>query len=143
MAKHAPDDRLTTAQRSGLDDDPLGMRRGRIIREAADFSLLVIQQPADTLLRWVPFNLWSAALLTRMFAQQVGLEPGELVWTGGDTHLYLNHEALIAEQLSREPQGRPRLEIVRRPPSIFDYTIEDFVVHDYTPHGPIKAPVAV
>jgi len=90
-----------------------------------------------------PFNLWSAALLTRMIAQQVGLEPGELVWTGGDTHLYLNHEALIAEQLSREPQGRPRLEIVRRPPSIFDYTIEDFVVHDYTPHGPIKAPVAV
>ena len=35
------------------------MCRGRIIREAADLPLLVIQQPADTLLRWVPLNLWS------------------------------------------------------------------------------------
>ena len=90
-----------------------------------------------------PFNLWSAALLQRMLAQQAGLEPGEFVWMGGDTHLYLNHEHLVKEQLSREPQGHPRLEIMRRPPSIFDYEIEDFAVHDYTPHGAIKAPVAV
>ena len=91
----------------------------------------------------LPFNLWSAALLTRMLAQQVDLDAGELVWMGGDTHLYLNHNDLIEEQLSREPQGNPTLEIVRRPATIFDYEIEDFAVHDYTPHGPIKAPVAV
>ena len=91
----------------------------------------------------LPFNLWSAALLTRMLAQQVELEVGELVWMGGDTHLYLNHNDLIEEQLSREPQGNPTLEIVRRPATIFDYRIEDFAVHNYTPHGPIKAPVAV
>jgi thymidylate synthase len=91
----------------------------------------------------LPFNLWSAALLQRMLAQQCGLEPGEFVWMGGDTHLYLNHAELIAEQLAREPQGRPRLEILRQPPTIFDYCIEDFAVHDYTPHGPLSAPVAV
>ena len=91
----------------------------------------------------LPFNLWSAALLTRMLGQQVDLDPGELVWMGGDTHLYLNHNDLIEEQLSREPQGNPTLEIVRRPATIFDYRIEDFAVHDYAPHGPIKAPVAV
>ena len=91
----------------------------------------------------LPFNLWSAALLTRMLAQQVDLDAGELVWMGGDTHLYLNHNDLIEEQLSREPQGNPTLEIVRRPATIFDYRIEDFAVHNYTPHGPIKAPVAV
>jgi hypothetical protein len=33
------------------------MRSGRVIREAAGLPLLVIQQPAETLLRWVPFNL--------------------------------------------------------------------------------------
>ena len=91
----------------------------------------------------LPFNLWSAALLQRMLAQQCGLEPGELVWMGGDTHLYLNHAELIAEQLEREPQGRPRLEMLRQPPTIFDYRVEDFAVHNYTPHGPIRAPVAV
>jgi Thymidylate synthase len=56
----------------------------------------------------LPFNLWSAALLTRMIAQQVDMLPGELVWMGGDVHLYLNHAHLIDEQLSRQPQGSPR-----------------------------------
>lgn len=91
----------------------------------------------------LPFNLWSGALLTRMIAQQVDLEPGEFVWMGGDVHLYLNHENLVTQQLVREPQGRPRLEIVRHPDTIFDYRIEDFEVHNYTPHGAITAPVAV
>lgn len=105
-------------------------------------NAVLYQRSCDVALG-LPFNLWSAALLTRMLAQQTDLEPGELVWMGGDTHLYLNHADLIAEQLQREPQGPPRLEIVRRPPSIFDYRIEDFVVHGYRPHPPIQAPVAV
>ena len=41
------------------------MRRWRIIREAADLALLVIQQPADTILWWVPFNLWSVLVRHR------------------------------------------------------------------------------
>ncbi|WP_370034821.1 thymidylate synthase [Qipengyuania mesophila] len=105
-------------------------------------NCLLYQRSCDVALG-LPFNLWSAALLTRMIAQQADLEPGELVWAGGDTHLYLNHRHLVEEQLAREPRGHPRLEIMRRPPTIFDYAIEDFAVHDYTPHGPISAPVAV
>lgn len=105
-------------------------------------NCVLYQRSCDVALG-LPFNLWSAGLLTRMFAQQVDLEPGELVWMGGDTHLYLNHVHLIEEQLSREPQGRPRLEILRRPETIFDYRIEDFTVTGYTPHPPIQAPVAV
>ena len=71
------------------------------------------------------------------------MEPGELVWMGGDTHLYLNHSALIEAQLAREPGGDPRLEITRRPPSMFDYRFEDFEVSAYAPQGALKAPVAV
>lgn len=91
----------------------------------------------------LPFNLWSAALLQRMMAQQTGLQPGEFVWMGGDTHLYLNHGALVEEQLSRMPEGEPRLVIGRQPRSIFDYKIEDFVVENYQPQGALKAPIAV
>ena len=91
----------------------------------------------------LPFNLWSGALLQRMIAQQTGFEPGEFVWMGGDTHLYLNHEELVTEQLGREPRGRPRLEMLRKPESIFDYRVEDFAVSGYTPHEPIRAAVAV
>jgi len=105
-------------------------------------NCLLYQRSCDVALG-LPFNLFGAALLTRMIAQQTDLEPGELVWMGGDTHLYLNHAHLIEEQLDREPRGAPRLEITRRPPSMFDYTIEDFAVTDYAPHPPIKAPVAV
>ncbi len=105
-------------------------------------NCLLYQRSCDVALG-LPFNLFGASMLTRMMAQQVGLEPGELVWTGGDTHLYLNHEHLVEEQLSREPEGAPKLAIKRRPPSIFEYAIEDFEVYDYAPQGVIRAPVAV
>lgn len=108
----------------------------------ARLNCLLYQRSCDVALG-LPFNLWSGALLQRMIAQQVDLDPGELVWVGGDTHLYLNHAELVTEQLSREPSGTPRLEILRRPQTIFDYRIEDFAVHDYTPQGAIKAPIAV
>ena len=89
------------------------------------------------------FNIWSLALLIRMLAQQCELEPGEAVWMGGDVHLYLNHAELVEEQLRREPAGEAFLAIARRPESMFDYRIEDFVVSGYAPQPHIAAPVAV
>lgn len=105
-------------------------------------SGLLYQRSCDLGLGFA-FNMWSLALLTRMLAQQTGLEPGESVWMGGDVHLYLNHAELVEAQLTREPTGAPRLEIVRRPDSIFDFRIEDFSVLDYSPQAHISAPVAV
>lgn len=89
------------------------------------------------------FNMWSLALLTRMLAQQCNLEPGEVVWTGADVHLYLNHEKLVEEQLKRIPDGEAIMAISRRPESMFGYRIEDFVVAGYSPQAHIAAPVAV
>ena len=103
---------------------------------------LMYQRSCDVALG-LPFNLWGAALLTRMLAQQTGYEPGELVWMGGDVHLYLNHGELVEAQLSREPSGQARLNILRQPDTIFDYRIEDFEIVDYEPQGALSAPVAV
>ncbi|MCB2050010.1 MAG: thymidylate synthase [Novosphingobium sp.] len=105
-------------------------------------NCLLYQRSCDVALG-LPFNLWSAALLARMIAQQVDLEPGELVWSGADVHLYLNHADLVEEQITRTPSGEPRLAVTRRPGSIFDYRIEDFSVSDYAPQGALSAPVAV
>ncbi len=105
-------------------------------------SGLLYQRSCDLGLGFA-FNAWSAALLVRMLAQQAGLEPGELVWVGGDVHLYLNHAALVEEQLGRVPSGEARLAILRQPETIFDYRIEDFEVTGYTPQAYIPAPVAV
>jgi len=105
-------------------------------------SCMLTQRSCDVALG-LPFNLWGAALFTRMLAQQCDLEPGELVWMGGDTHLYLNHAALVEAQLARKPDGAPTMAIVRRPTSIFEYEIDDFEVSGYAPQAHIAAPVAV
>jgi thymidylate synthase len=91
----------------------------------------------------VPFNVASYALLTHLMAQQCDLQVGELVWTGGDCHLYLNHLDQADEQLRRAPLPLPRLALKRRPPSIFEYQYEDFEIVNYQFHPAIKAPVAV
>jgi thymidylate synthase len=105
-------------------------------------SCQLYQRSADVFLG-VPFNIASYALLTHMFAQQCDLEPGELIWTGGDTHLYLNHLDQADLQLTRTPLPLPRLVIRRRPATIFEYRYEDFEFVNYQHHAAIKAPVAV
>ena len=105
-------------------------------------SCQLYQRSADIFLG-VPFNIASYALLTHMVAQQCDLAVGDFIWTGGDCHIYSNHHEQVELQLSREPYAYPRLNIKRRPDSIFDYQFEDFEVLDYQCHAAIKAPVAV
>ncbi|NKX53520.1 thymidylate synthase [Arthrobacter mobilis] len=105
-------------------------------------SCQLYQRSADMFLG-VPFNIASYALLTLMVAQQVGLEPGEFIWTGGDVHIYEDHLRQVTEQLGREPFPYPQLRITRTPESIFDYRLEDFELVNYRHHPAIKAPVAV
>ena len=105
-------------------------------------SCQLYQRSADMFLG-VPFNIASYALLTHMMAQQLDLEPGDFIWTGGDTHVYDNHVQQVEKQLSRDAYPLPKLRIARRPDSIFDYEFEDFEVVDYQHHPGIKAPVAV
>ena len=105
-------------------------------------SCQLYQRSADALLG-VPFNIASYALLTHMLAQQCELEAGEFIWTGGDCHLYLNHLGQADLQLTREPFPLPKLVLRRKPPSLFDYSFEDFDILDYHSHPPIKAPIAV
>jgi thymidylate synthase len=105
-------------------------------------SCILFQRSCDLGLGFA-FNAFSAALLTRMLAAVCGYEAGELIWQGGDVHLYLNHAPLVEEQLSRTPSGAPKLQLLRSPDSIFDFCIEDFDVVDYHPQAHISAPVAV
>jgi thymidylate synthase len=104
-------------------------------------SCQLYQRSADSFLG-VPFNIASYALLTHMVAQQVGLEPGDFVWTGGDCHIYSNHMEQTRLLLSREPRALPTLRLARKPEDMFSYRFEDFVIEGYDPHPAIPAPVA-
>jgi thymidylate synthase len=105
-------------------------------------SCKLTQCSADAFLG-VPFNIASYSILTHMIAQQCDLEVGEFIWSGGDCHIYANHMEQVKEQLSRKPMPIPKLKILRRPESLFDYSFEDFEVVDYRHYPPIKAAVAV
>ena len=105
-------------------------------------SCQLYQRSADIFLG-VPFNIASYALLTHMVAQQCNLAVGDFIWTGGDCHLYSNHLEQVDLQLSRDFFPLPKLNILRKPNSIFDYEFEDFEIAGYECHPHIKAPVAI
>ena len=112
------------------------------VGEGGRLSLQVYQRSADLFLG-VPTNLASYALLTHMLAQQTGLRVGELIWTGGDCHIYDNHVDAVGRQLAQRIHPFPRLRLNQRP-SIDDYRMSDIDASEGYVHGPvIKAPVAV
>jgi thymidylate synthase len=107
-------------------------------------SCQLYQRSCDTFLG-VPFNIASYALLVMIIAQITDLTPGEFVWTGGDTHLYLNHIEQAKIQIARKNDIRPMptMKINASKKNIEDFTIEDFELVDYNPHDAIRAPIAV
>jgi thymidylate synthase len=104
-------------------------------------SLMWQQRSVDSFLG-LPFNVASYALLTHMLAQQTGLEVGELIFHGGDCHVYDNHRDVVTEQLTRDPYPLPTLELAERD-SIFDYELGDVEVKGYQHHPVLRAPIAV
>nr|MBV6630783.1 thymidylate synthase [Oceanococcus sp. HetDA_MAG_MS8] len=104
-------------------------------------SCMLYQRSCDFFLG-VPFNIASYSLLTHMVAQQVGLDVGDFVWTGGDVHLYSNHFEQARLQLSREHRPLPKL-VLNKASDLYSYRYEDVQIEGYDPHPAIKAPVAV
>ncbi len=107
-----------------------------------ELSCQLYQRSADVFLG-VPFNIASYALLTMMVAQVCGLQLGDFVHTLGDAHLYTNHIDQAKLQLTRDTRPLPQLRINPNVKSVFDFTIDDFVLENYDPHPHIKAEVAV
>ena len=108
-------------------------------------SCQMYQRSVDSCLG-LPWNISSYALLTCLIAKITGFEPNEVIWTGGDTHIYVNHIDAVKEQLSREPYSFPKLNIkkdIKTLEDIENMCLEDLELIDYKCHPPIKAEMAV
>ena len=89
------------------------------------------------------FNLASYGLLLMMIAKQVNMVPDELIYNGGDVHLYLNHIEPIKEQLTREPYELPTVKLSDRDVNdISEYTLHDIILEGYQSHPTIKLPLS-
>lgn len=94
----------------------------------------------------VPFNIASASLLTFILAKAANLEPGGLMISIVDAHIYTNHIDQCSQQIDRIPYEFPQLRITKQITSTEDIeqlTIQDFELTGYTSHPPIKAQMAI
>ena len=91
----------------------------------------------------LPYNMASYALLTHMVANILDMEVGELIFSGGDVHLYANHVDAAREVLLNKSLSIPSLKINRVPESLFDYNMDDFELVGYKSHSRVDAPMAV
>ncbi|BAC24466.1 thyA [Wigglesworthia glossinidia endosymbiont of Glossina brevipalpis] len=105
-------------------------------------SCQVYQRSCDIFLG-LPFNIGSYALLTHIFANQCDLLVEDLIWTGGDIHLYKNHLNQAKLQLTRSPLPLPKIFIKKKPKNLFNYAFNDFLLIDYNHHPKIKAPISI
>jgi thymidylate synthase len=133
---------------------PCHMKMQFFVREISGkkyLDLSMDQRSCDMFLG-VPFNIASYALLIHMVAQCVDMEPGELVMTLEDCHIYLaaikenneldyteGHEAQVREQMKRQPFTSPILKLNPAIKNIDDFTMNDIEIVDYVHHPAIKA----
>lgn len=97
----------------------------------------LFQRSWDIIVGW---NTSTAAFLTLILAHHCGFEPGRVVHSISDIHLYQCHidDNVVQTILERQPFKPPHVELVKKHERIEDYTYDDVVIHNYQTHPPIK-----
>ncbi|AFX92422.1 bifunctional dihydrofolate reductase-thymidylate synthase [Megavirus courdo11] len=92
----------------------------------------LLQRSWDVLLGW---NTTTAALLTYILAHHCNLDPGTLIHSISDAHLYQEHidSGAVDKLLSRKPRQLPKLSFNTKHTNIEDYVFDDIIIEDYYP----------
>jgi thymidylate synthase len=111
------------------------------VRRGRDLDCLVTMRSVDVFLG-MPFDVASYALLTHLAAKELGLAPGVLAMSFGDTHVYNNHAEACERQLAREPLAPP-LVLLRAEATLDNFDAGMATLHGYDHHGPIPGEMNV
>lgn len=95
----------------------------------------LFQRSWDVMLGW---NSATAALLTYLLAHHCHLQPGKLVHSVSDCHIYHTHFPAVEQLLARKPRPYPKLSINQRHDNIESYEFTDLVIENYLPCPAIK-----
>ena len=91
-----------------------------------------------------PYNIAQYGMLAYILCEVCNMTPGELVFNGGDVHVYENQMEGAMEQLSRTGSDKiPTLRFGRKINNINDFEYDDFIIENYYPDAPIKYPLNV
>lgn len=110
--------------------------------EMKDLSCCVYARSTDAFVGALSTNLQGAAFYTYMIAQQVDMNPKHINFMSGNFHIYNNHILLVEEYLNRPIVNSPKLKLNKKN-SIYEYTVEDFVLEDYNPLDKMNVPISV
>ncbi len=102
-------------------------------------DLMWTQRSCDTPLG-IPFNIASYALLLHLLAKEVNMVANDLIFSGGDCHIYVNQIKGVNEQLKRETFKLPKLKLNNK--SIFDLKYEDIEILNYQSSPTIHFPLS-
>lgn len=131
--------RMPSAYSSEMDDgymDSAGVPKRTL-------SLMWNQRSCDFALG-IPFNILSYSVLAMMAAHCADMIPGEVIFNGGDCHIYDNQAEGVIEQIGRDPKryGLPELVLNRQVSDIFAFCMDDIMVNGYESYGRIKFPLS-
>lgn len=88
-------------------------------------------------------NLLTGTLFVYMLAQQLGMVPGKLYHSGAHCHIYNNAITAAQEYCDREEEPNSPILRINMKSSIYDYTVDDFIIEDYNPLPKIDFPIAI
>ena len=91
----------------------------------------------------VAFNIASYSFLLHIIGKITGKTPRFLYHILGDCHIYSGHYKSVETQMKRHTFNFPTLEIIRDITNIDNIDENDFKIHNYKCHPPIKADMVV
>ena len=91
----------------------------------------ILNQRSQDMLAANNWNVVQYAVLTMMFAQVSGFEPGEFIHVIADAHIYDRHVPVIEELIRKEPKPAPKFLIDPEVKDFYAFTRDSFKVEGY------------